>query len=102
MQSKTTSKGIIQWVLTSFSIISQNSQIRVPGREHYRQNEVSLKKALNILHVYLLEYSWALQPVLFILAQEVDVMHDVWWQTVLIFSVRVLILIYDHGLHFFL
>lgn len=62
---------------------------------------MSLKKALNILHVYLSEYSWALQPVLFILAQEVDVMHDVWWQTVLIFSVRVLILICDHGLHFF-
>lgn len=36
---------------------------------------------------------------LFILAQELDVMHDVWWQTVLIFSVRVLILICDHGLH---
>lgn len=42
---------------------------------------------------------------LFILAQGLDVVHDVWWQTVLIFSVRVLILICDHGLreklHFF-
>lgn len=42
--------------------------------------------------------------VLFILAQGLDVVHDVWWQTVLIFFVRVLILICDHGpcekLHF--
>lgn len=51
MQSKTTSKGIIQWLLTFFSSISQISQIRLSEGEHYRENEVSLKKALNILHV---------------------------------------------------
>lgn len=80
-------------MLTFFSIISQTSQIRLSEGEHYRQNEMSLKKALNIPCVYLSEYSWALYPVLFILAEELHVMHNVWWQTVLIF------LICDHGLH---
>lgn len=60
MQPKTASKGIIQWVLTFFSIISQTSEIRLSEGEPYRQNEVGLKKALKILLIYLSEYSWAL------------------------------------------
>lgn len=86
MQSKTTSKGIIQWVLTFFSTIRQISLIRLLKGEYYRQNRVQ-KKALNVLSIYISECSWTLWPVLFILAQELDVVHDVWWQTVLIFSV---------------